>query len=132
MFNPREEHVRKPEDVRIPIIRLGKNLIVSVQITLEDRQALNLQDDILREIKKGGAEGLIIDISAMQIMDSYIARVLNAIAQNALLMGTPTVVVGMRPAIAITLVVMGMEFKNIKTTANLEDALKLLVEKSEL
>ena len=112
----------------VPIVRMGGKLIVSIQGSLHDREAIRLQDDILRAIQKNGSCGLIIDISAVPIMDSYIAKILNNIAREALVMGTRSVIVGMRPAIAISLVTMGLEFENLETALNLDHALELLGE----
>jgi rsbT antagonist protein RsbS len=110
----------------VPIIRLKEYLVVPIQGTLEDHQAIRLQEDILLKIESSRAKGVIIDISAVPIMDSYIARILNNIARNSRLMGARGVIVGMRPAIAITLVTMGLEFDNIETALNLDLALELL------
>ncbi len=112
----------------VPIIRMGDKLLVSIQGSLHDRQAIQLQDDILEAIRKNGSGGLVLDISAVPIMDSYIARILNNIAREASVMGTRSVIVGMQPAIAIALVTMGLEFENLETALNLEYALELFGE----
>ena len=114
--------------MKIPIIKLGSNLLVSIQVELDDMLAIQLQDDITNEIVKTGAKGLIIDVSAIQIMDSYIARVINNIGNNAQIMGAKTVLVGLQPAIAITLVEMGMAMNCVRTALNLEMGLALIAE----
>lgn len=111
---------------KIPIIKLGHNLIISIQTDLDDASALRLQSDIGHEIVKTSASGLVIDVSAIEIMDSYTARIFNDIGKNALLLGSRTVLVGLQPAIAITLVEMGMDIDNVETALSLEDGLKLL------
>lgn len=117
------------EENRVPVVRLKNCLIVSIQGSLHDRQALQLQDDILAETKRDRSTGLILDISAVPILDSYLTRVLNNIAREAQLMGARSVIVGMRPAIAIALVTMGLEFgANIKTALNLDAAFEYMEE----
>lgn len=111
---------------KIPIIKLGSNLLISIQVELDDQLVLALQDDVTREIVKTGAKGLLIDVSAIEVMDSYIARVLNNIGRNAGVMGARCIIVGLQPAIAITLVEMGMEMEHVETALNLDSGLKLL------
>jgi rsbT antagonist protein RsbS len=119
---------RALEENRVPVVRLKNCLIVSIQGSLHDRQALQLQEDILAETKRNRSRGLILDISAVPILDSYLTRVLNNIAREAQLMGTRSAIVGMRPAIAIALVTMGLEFgANVETALNLDAALELMV-----
>jgi len=119
------------KDRSIPIIKLHGNLLVSIQVDLDDQLALMLQDDITHEIVKTGASGLILDVSAINIMDSYIARLIDNIGKNARIMGARSVVVGLQPAIAITLVEMGMEMESVETALNLEAGLRLLDEGRE-
>jgi len=119
------------ESRKIPIIKLRDNLLVSIQVELDDQLALTLQDDITHEIVKTGAMGLILDVSAINIMDSYIARVINNIGRNARIMGARPVVVGLQPAIAITLVEMGMEMESVDTALNLEAGLELMEDAGE-
>ena len=107
----------------IPIIKLGKNLIVSIQGSLHDRLALKLLEDVSQKIVKTKAGGLIVDVSAVDIMDSFIARTLNDIGMNAKTMGTETVLVGIQPSVALTLIEMGMSLDNVHTALDLEDAL---------
>ena len=123
---PTHEAAVEGEGAAVPIIRLKDYLIVPIQGTLEDHQAIRLQEEILGRIESQRARGVIIDISAVPVMDSYIARILNNVARNARWMGARGVVVGMRPAIAITLVTMGLELENLETALNLDLALELL------
>ena len=109
----------------IPIIKLDNKLIVSIQTDLDDATALILQDDIAQTIVKTGASGVILDVSAIEIMDSYTARIFNDIGKNSMLLGARTILVGLQPAIAITLVEMGMDIDNVETALNLESGLGL-------
>lgn len=127
MHNERSEWKRSAGDSnRLPIVRLKDILIVPVQGSLNDRQATDLQEDILWALEKRRARAVVVDISAVPIMDSFIARILNNIARNARLMGARGVIVGMRPAIAITLVTMGLEFEKLETALNLDRAIEML------
>jgi rsbT antagonist protein RsbS len=110
----------------IPILKIGSTLIVTIQIELHDTLVDLFQKDILEEIEKTGEKGLIIDISALETVDSYVARMLANTAKMAKLMGTETVVVGMRPAVAATLVRMGYFMDGIQTALSLEEGLTLL------
>ena len=114
------------EHRKIPIIKLGQNLLVSIQVELDDSLALQLQDDVTREVVEKGATGVIIDVSAIEIMDSYIARVINDIGKNVAIMGARPVLVGLQPAIAITLIEMGMDMDSVDTALNLELGLEKL------
>ena len=116
------------EHRRIPIITLGNHLIVSIQTDLDDVTALYLMDDIAKKIVSTGVSGVILDVSAIEIMDSYTARIFNDIGRNTLLLGARAVLVGLQPAIAITLVEMGMDIDNVETALNLEAGLELLVD----
>jgi rsbT antagonist protein RsbS len=111
---------------KIPIIKLHSNLIVSIQIALSDDLVLQLKDDITEAIDRTGARGLIIDVSGIDVMDSYISRALRDISLIARLMGVRTVISGMDPMIAMTLVEMGMDLKGVSTQLNLEAALDVL------
>lgn len=113
------------EHRRIPIITLGNRLIVSIQTDLDDATALHLMDDIAQRIVKTGANGVILDVSAIEIMDSYTARIFNDIGRNSMLLGARAILVGLQPAIAITLVEMGMDIDNVETALNLEAGLEL-------
>ena len=110
----------------IPIIEIENILVVPVQETLHDRLALELQERLGVEIARRNPSGVVIDISTVAVLDSFIARVLDQIGQQCLLMGLETVVVGMQPAVAITLVEMGMDLSFVKTALNIDLALELL------
>ena len=111
---------------QIPVLKIGDFLITSIQVALHDKLALGLQDDILAKIQETNAKGLIIDVTAIDVLDSFITRILVEIAKMANIMGVKTVLVGMQPAIAITLVEFGMELTGIQTALNLEKGLELL------
>ncbi len=108
------------------MLKIGDFLITSIQVALHDRLALGLQDDILAKIQETNAKGLVIDVTAIDVLDSFITRILVEIAKMANIMGVKTVLVGMQPAIAITLVEFGMELTGIQTALNLEKGLELL------
>ncbi|MFP5501610.1 MAG: STAS domain-containing protein [Candidatus Sericytochromatia bacterium] len=112
----------------IPILQIGRNLIVPIQGDLYDQLVLELQSEILQRIERTTADGLILDISALEFVDSFMARVLNDIATMASLMGTRTVVVGMSPAVAIILMDLGLQLTTVPTARNLEKGLELLAE----
>src|SRR5438128_3149956 len=109
----------------IPILKLGSTLLATIQIELHDTIVDSFQNDVLEEIEKTGSSGLIIDISALETVDSYVARMLANTAKMAKLMGTDTVIVGMRPAVAATLVRMGYFMEGVQTALSLEEGLKL-------
>jgi rsbT antagonist protein RsbS len=109
----------------IPILKIGPTLLASIQIDLHDTVVDEFQNDVLEEIEKTGTNGLIIDISALETVDSYVARTLANTAKMAKLMGTETVIVGMRPAVAATLVRMGYFMEGIQTALSLEEGLEL-------
>lgn len=111
---------------RIPIIRLYDNLIVSVQVSLSDRLVMQLKDDITDAVERTNAQGLVIDISGIGLMDSYISKALHDIGLIAKLMGVRTVISGMAPLIALTLSEMGLDLKGMHMALNLEDALESL------
>jgi rsbT antagonist protein RsbS len=110
----------------LPILQLGRTLIVPLQGDLYDQLVLQLQSDILGRIESTAASGLVLDISALEFVDSFMARVLNDIATMAGLMGTRTVVVGMSPTIAIILMDLGLQLTRVPTARNLEKGLELL------
>lgn len=112
----------------IPILQIGRNLIVPIQGDLYDQLVLELQSEILGRIERTTAAGLVLDISALEFVDSFMARVLNDIATMASLMGTRTVIVGMSPAIAIILMDLGLQMTRVPTARNLEKGLALLDE----
>ena len=109
----------------IPILKIGPTLLATIQVELHDTVVDSFQNDVLEEIEKTGASGLIIDISALETVDSYVARMLANTAKMAKLMGTETVIVGMRPAVAATLVRMGYFMEGITTALSLEEGLQL-------
>lgn len=113
--------------MQIPILKSGDILITSIQIALTDREALQFQDDVLAEVARADAKGLVIDITAMDVVDSFMARVLNDTANMAQLMGAQTVIAGMRPAVALTLVEMGRRLVGVETALNLEQGLARLL-----
>ncbi len=116
------------ETMRIPIIKLYDNLIVSIQVALSDKLVRQLKDDVTMEIEKTGAQGLIVDLSGVDVMDSYISRAIRDIGVVARLMGVKTVLCGLDPMIAINLVEMDMNLEGIMTTLNMESAIEYLRE----
>ena len=110
----------------IPILRLGNTLLAAIHGDLRDRIAEAFQADVLRMIEKTGAPGLLIDISGLDTVDSYVARVLTETGQMAKLMGTETVLVGMRPEVAGTLVQMGYTVSGVRTALDVEQGLRVL------
>jgi rsbT antagonist protein RsbS len=115
---------------RIPILRMGSFLLVTIQVDMHDKLALTLQDDLTTKIADLGATGVLIDISSLEIVDSFIGRTLANIASMARVLDAQTVVVGMQPAVAITLVELGMSLPGIKTALNVESGMEYLRETS--
>ena len=115
-----------PGGERIPILRMGEYLLVSIQVDMQDRLALNLQEDLTRKISETGASGVLIDISALDMVDSFIGRVLGNIGLLAQVMDADTVIVGMRPAVAITLVELGISWQGVRTALDIEQGMRLL------
>jgi rsbT antagonist protein RsbS len=113
---------------RVPVLALGDVLLVSIQVDLEDQLALRLQEDLADKIVTTGAHGVIIDITGLDIVDSFVGRMLATIAAVSRVLDAETVVVGMRPAVAITLVELGLPLKGIRTALNLELGLRMLNE----
>jgi rsbT antagonist protein RsbS len=111
---------------RIPIYKIGDVLLVSIQIDLRDQDALNLQDDLSSRIVATGAHGVVIDISALELVDSFIGRMLSTIAAVSRVLDARTVVVGMRPAVAITLVELGLSLPGVETALDVERGLALI------
>ena len=111
---------------RIPILRMGRFLLVSIQVDMHDRLALALQDDLTARITETGARGVLIDISSLELVDSFIGRIIGTIASMARVLDAETVVVGMRPAVAITLVELGMALPGVRTALNVERGMRLL------
>jgi len=115
----------------IPILQLVSTLLATIQIDLHDTVVDAFQNDVLEEIERTGANGLIIDISALETVDSYVARMLANTGKMAKLMGSETVIVGMRPAVAATLVRMGYFMEGIETALSLEEGLQLHANRSK-
>jgi rsbT antagonist protein RsbS len=111
---------------RVPILRIGPTLLVSIQIDLQDQSVQQLQEDIAEQIVACNATGVIIDITAVDIVDSFIGRMLSTIGSMSRLFGAETVLVGMRPAVAITLVELGLSLDGIRTALNTEKGLRRL------
>src|SRR5947209_3194590 len=111
---------------RIPILKVGRVLIVPIQFDMDDRTVIHLQERILHELERTGARGVLIDISLLEMVDSFIGRMLSDIAAMARIMDARTVVVGMQPAVAITLVELGLELKGVETVLNVDEGFKLL------
>jgi rsbT antagonist protein RsbS len=111
---------------RIPILKLGECLLVSIQVDMHDRLAMQLQDDLTSRIAATAAQGVLIDISGLEMVDSFIGRMLGNIAAMSRVLDAETVVVGMRPAVAITLVELGMSLPGVRTALNVERGMALL------
>ena len=113
---------------QIPILQLGQFLLVTIQVELHDDLAMTLQDDLTTKLAKTGARGVLIDISALEIVDSFIGRALAQIAGISRVMDATTVLTGMRPAVAITLVELGVTLTGIRTALNVDKGMRLLRE----
>jgi rsbT antagonist protein RsbS len=111
---------------RIPILKMGRYLLVSIQVDMHDRLALTLQDDLTDQIVKYGARGVLIDISSLEMVDSFIGRMLGTIASMSRLLDAETVVVGMQPSVAITLVELGLSLQGIRTALDIEKGMAAL------
>ncbi|HEX6881498.1 MAG TPA: STAS domain-containing protein [Terriglobales bacterium] len=111
---------------RIPILRMGEFLLVTIQVDMHDRLALTLQDDLTSKISETGASGVLIDISSLETVDSFIGRMLGNIASMSRIMDADTVVVGMQPEVAITLVELGLSLPGVRTALNVEKGMELL------
>jgi rsbT antagonist protein RsbS len=111
---------------RIPILKIGRLLLVSIQVDMHDRLAMTLQEDLTQKIADTGARGVIIDISSLEMVDSFIGRMLSKIAGMSKLLGAETVVAGMQPSVAITLVELGLSLKGVRTALSLERGMELL------
>jgi rsbT antagonist protein RsbS len=110
----------------IPILKMGEFLLVTIQVDMHDRQAMALQDDLTERIVKARARGVLIDISSLEIVDSFIGRMLGNIASMARVLDAETVVVGMRPAVAITLVELGLSLPGVRTALDVDKGMHLL------
>ena len=111
---------------RVPIIRVGDTLVAAVQEELLDRDALALQVDLGEALERTGAQGVLIDVSVVETVDSFLGRLLNEVAVAARLLGAQTVVVGIQPAVAVTLVELGLDLKGVRTALNVDKGLALL------
>jgi rsbT antagonist protein RsbS len=111
---------------RIPILRMGRYLLVTIQVDMHDRLAMQLQEDLTTRISQTNARGVLIDISALDIVDSFIGRMLADIAGMSRILDAQTVVVGMQPAVAITLVELGLALPGVRTAIDVERGMKLL------
>jgi rsbT antagonist protein RsbS len=114
---------------KIPILKMGDFLLVTVQVDLYDRLALGLESDLVNMISKQSSKGVLIDISAVSIVDSFMGRILGNIAQMSKILDAHTVVVGMQPAVAITLIELGLPMTGVHTALNVEKGMELLREK---
>lgn len=111
---------------KIPILRMGTYLLITIQVDLHDRLALTLQEDLAEKISATGAKGVLIDISSLELVDSYIGRTLGNIASIAKILDAHTVVVGMQPAVAITLVELGVAMNGVRTALTVDKGMEML------
>jgi rsbT antagonist protein RsbS len=116
---------------RIPILRMGRFLLVTIQVEMDDQIAIGLQEDLTSQIEKTGAKGVLIDISAVETVDSFIGRMIGNISAMSLILDARTVVVGMQPAVAITLVELGLTLPGVRTALNVERGMALLASLEE-
>jgi rsbT antagonist protein RsbS len=116
---------------RIPILQMGRTLLVTIQVDMQDQTALALQDDLANKISASGAKGVLIDISALEIVDSFVGRMLASISGISRILDATTVVVGMQPAVAITLVELGLSLEGVRTALNVERGMELLTQAGE-
>jgi rsbT antagonist protein RsbS len=113
-------------EMRIPILKMGRCLIVSIQVDMDDRTAVTLQDDLMEHIVRHAAKGVLIDISSLDVVDSFIGRMLANTAAMARILDADTVVVGMQPSVAITLVELGLSLRGVQSALNVERGMELL------
>jgi len=114
---------------RVPILKVGDVLIVSIQSDIDDRTVIEMQHRVLEQIERTGARSLLIDVSLLEMVDSFTGRMLSDIAAMASIMDSETVVVGIQPAVAITLVELGLELKGVSTALDVDDGLRILKER---
>ena len=117
--------------MRIPILKLGKYLLISVQVELDDQTALQFQEDLLYRINEEGSEGIVVDLTSVEMIDSYIAKVIGDVVEMSNLMGAKVVLTGIQPSVAITLVEMGVTLNDVPTALNLEQGLEKLQQELE-
>ena len=117
---------------RIPILRMGDLLLVTIQVDMHDRLAITLQDDLTQRIVDDSAKGVLIDISALDLVDSFIGRMISNTAAMARVLDATTVVVGMQPAVAITLVELGLNLVGVKTALNVDRGMAMIAQRSVL
>ena len=117
---------------KVPILKIGNTLIISLQVELHDKIVLKVQEDILQKVYENSAKGLIIDMSAIEVIDSFMGKILSDTAAMARIMGAETVLVGIQPEIAMTLQELGLKLKGVHTTLNLEEGMKLLQNMREM
>lgn len=118
-------------NLRIPILKVGASLVASIQVELHDASAVQFKDDLLQRIHETKARSVIIDLTALEVVDSFIGRMISDISAMAGLMGTQVMLTGLQPAVAITLVELGLELPNVRTALNLEKALELVQRQRE-
>jgi rsbT antagonist protein RsbS len=116
---------------KIPILRMGRFLLATIQVDMHDRLASTLQDDLTERVVSDRAQGVLIDISSLEVVDSFMGRVLGNIASITRILGAETVVVGMRPAVAITIVELGLSLENVHTALNVDKGIAMLTDKFE-
>ena len=114
---------------RIPILKMGPHLLVTIQVDMHDQLAMTLQEDLTTKIEKEKSRGVLLDISAHEVVDSFIGRVIGNIALTSRILDAETVVVGMQPAVAITLVELGLSLQGVRTALNVERGMKILAER---
>ncbi|MCM2677036.1 MULTISPECIES: STAS domain-containing protein [Alkalicoccobacillus] len=117
--------------MRIPILKLGKYLLISIQTELDDQTALQFQEDLLNKIHQEGSSGVVIDLTSVDMIDSFIAKVLGDVVDMSSLMGAKVVLTGIRPAVAITLIDMGIKLEDVSTALDLEQGLEKLQQELE-
>ena len=115
---------------KIPILQMGHLLLVTIQVDMHDRLAMQLQEDLTDRIVKAGARGVLIDISSLEVVDSFIGRMISNTAAMARILDAETVVVGMQPAVAITLVELGLSLEGVRTALNVDKGMALLRERA--
>ena len=116
---------------RIPILKMGPFLLATIQVDMHDRLAMALQNDLTTRVVKDRARGVLIDISSLEMVDSFIGRMLANVAAMTRVLGAETVVVGMRPAVAITIVELGLSLANVRTALNVDKGMEVLLSQSE-